>query len=83
MASFSSDTDDILPCVRVVSKREHLCKGGIVSTNPSWWAKDARGIELCRVCDDCEEEKLSQYRPEILSGYDQGDVDEPIEAEEY
>jgi hypothetical protein len=27
----------------------------------------------------CEAEKLAQYRPEILSGYNQGDVDEPIE----
>lgn len=47
----------------------------------SWWAKDAQGIELCRVCDRCEREKLSRYRPEILEGYDQGDVDEQIEPE--
>jgi hypothetical protein len=48
----------------------------------SWWAKDAQGIELCRVCDECEEAKLSRYRPEILSGYSQADVNEPIEPEE-
>ena len=47
----------------------------------SWWAKDAQGIELARVCDVCEEEKLSRFRPEILTGYDQSDVDEPIEPE--
>ncbi len=47
----------------------------------SWWARDAQGIELCRVCSHCEAEKLSRYRPEILSGYDQSDVDEPIEAD--
>jgi hypothetical protein len=62
--------------------REHVCVGGAISTNPSWWAKDARGIELCRVCDECEAEKLAGYRREILSGYDQSDVDEPIEEPE-
>jgi hypothetical protein len=48
----------------------------------SWWENDARGIPLCRVCDKCEEEKLKKYRPEILTGYNQSDVDEQIEAEE-
>lgn len=47
----------------------------------SWWERDAQGIELCRVCDLCRAAKLSRYRPEILSGYDQSDVDEPIEGE--
>ena len=62
---------------------EHECKGGRMSTEPTWWEYDAQGIELCRVCDRCRAEKLSRYRPEILSGYDQSDVDEPIEPEEY
>lgn len=48
----------------------------------SWWAKDAQGIELCRVCDGCKAEKLSRYRPEILSGYTQNDVNEPIEEDD-
>lgn len=61
--------------------REHACRGGIPSTEPSWWAHDAQGIPLCRVCDRCEREKLSVYRPEILSGYDQLDVDELIDAD--
>ena len=61
--------------------REHACRGGMPSTEPSWWAHDAQGIPLCRVCDRCEREKLSVYRPEILSGYDQLDVDEPIDAD--
>jgi hypothetical protein len=47
----------------------------------SWWEHDAQGIPLCRVCDKCIDEKLSRYRPEILSGYTQADVDEPIEGE--
>jgi hypothetical protein len=61
--------------------REHVCKDGETSTDPSWWAKDAQGIPLCRVCDRCEDEKLAAYRPEILTGYDQSDVDEPIEPD--
>ena len=47
----------------------------------SWPEYDARGIYLCRVCDLCRKAKLSIYRPEILTGYDQSDVDEPIEPD--
>jgi hypothetical protein len=47
----------------------------------SWWVHDAQGIELCRVCARCERTKLSRYRLEILTGYDQHDVDEPIEPD--
>jgi hypothetical protein len=47
----------------------------------SWWEHDAQGIPLCRVCEKCIDEKLSRYRPEILSGYTQADVDEPIDGE--
>ncbi len=61
--------------------REHSCLYGLPSSEPSWWAHDARGIPLCRICDTCKREKLSRYRPEILTGYDQHDVDELIEAE--
>jgi len=43
---------------------------------------DAQGIFLCYACDECRDEKLSHYRPEILHHYTQDDVDEPIEAEE-
>lgn len=59
--------------------REHSCANGTVSDEPSWWAYDARGIPLCRVCSSCQREKLSRYRPEILTGYDQSDVDELID----
>lgn len=48
----------------------------------SWWENDAQGIPLCRVCGECREAKLSRYRPEILTGYTQADVNEPIEPEE-
>ena len=56
-----------------------LCSCG--SGEPSEWAYDAQGIELARVCSSCRREKLSRYRPEILSGYTQDDVNEPIEGD--
>lgn len=61
--------------------RTHTCLNDEPSTEPSWWAKDAQGIDLCRVCDRCERTKLARYRPEILTGYDQSDVNEPIEPD--
>lgn len=54
------------------------CGSGLTS----WWETDAQGIELCRVCDRCRKEKLAKFRPEILTGYTQADVDEPIEPDE-
>jgi hypothetical protein len=45
----------------------------------SYWVNDAQGISLCRVCSICRSAKLSRYRPEILSGYDQSDVNESID----
>jgi len=47
----------------------------------SWWISDAQGIPLCRVCEKCEAAKLMRYRPHILTGYDQSDVDERIEED--
>ena len=47
----------------------------------SEWEFDAQGIELCRCCDDCRDERLAQYRPEILSGYTPEDMDEPLEGD--
>jgi hypothetical protein len=47
----------------------------------SWWEYDAQNIPLCRVCRRCVEAKLKGYRPEILTGYTQADVDEPIEPD--
>ena len=55
------------------------CRCG--SGQESWWECDAQGIPLCRVCSSCQDEQLSKFRPEILTGYDQSDVDEPIEPE--
>jgi hypothetical protein len=49
----------------------------------SWPEYDAQGIYLCRVCEKCRKAKLAGYRPEILTGYTQADVDEPIEPDEW
>lgn len=62
--------------------QDHICVGGEESDEYSWWEYDAQNIPLCRVCDKCREEKLSGYRPEILRGYTQADVDEQIEPDE-
>lgn len=45
-------------------------------------AHDAQMIYLCSGCETCLPEKLKKYRPEILFGYDQSDVNEPIEPED-
>ena len=57
-----------------------LCSCG--SGKPSHWEYDAQGCALDRVCPDCKKTKLSKYRPEILTGYTQADVDEPIEEDQ-
>ena len=61
--------------------QQHSCLNDIPSSEPSWWARDGRGIELCRVCDLCIDYKLARYRPEILSHYNEHDVCEPIEED--
>lgn len=53
------------------------CKGQHRPGDGSWWARDGYGIELCRVCDDCEPIKLERYRPDVRERYD---TDEAIEA---
>lgn len=43
--------------------RECPCGSGL----HSWPLHDARGIYCGRVCDQCEEEKRAQFRPEIFT----------------
>ena len=45
-----------------------------------WWEYDARGIELCKVCQLCIDVKLAQYRPEVLTNPSY-EADEPIEED--
>lgn len=62
--------------------RLHTCAGGaVVQAAPEdiWPEHDAQGVFLCFVCDHCKAEKLAAFRPEVLKGYDQSVVDEPIE----
>lgn len=47
---------------------------------PSMWNHDARGIPLCRTCDDCHETKMARYRPDVLTNADYWH-DEPIDAD--
>ena len=56
--------------------QNHQC-----NRNESWWEHDAQRIPLCRVCPKCRDAKLSAYRPEILTGYTQADVNEPIDSD--
>jgi hypothetical protein len=69
-----------MPDVTEAEIRIGICRCG--SGLFSWWMLDARGIPCCRVCEKCEAKAKKKYRPEILTGYNQDDVDEPIEPEE-
>ena len=39
---------------------------------------DGHGIFLCYACENCEAEKLGEFRPDIMESYD---ASEPIEAD--
>lgn len=52
------------------------CGSGLNSS----WQYDARGIELCRTCPKCHEEKMSHYRQDVLTNPNY-DADEAIEEE--
>ena len=43
---------------------------------------DAQRIFCCYICDKCAAERRARFRPEILRGYTQADVDEPIEPDD-
>lgn len=63
--------------MRTLKTPEDPCAAG--HEDYAWWEHDAQGIPLVRVCDRCVDLRLSRYRPEILTGYTQADVDESIE----
>lgn len=50
------------------------------SGKPRSWQYDARGIELCRTCEDCHERKMAGYRREVLNN-PAYEADEPIEED--
>lgn len=49
----------------------------------SWWLNDAKGIPLCRVCEECQTAAKRTYRPEVLgeSGNYEDVVEEQIEPD--
>jgi hypothetical protein len=51
------------------------------SGKDSYWQHDARGIPLCRTCDDCHETKMKRYRQEVLTNPSY-EADEPIDADD-
>ena len=60
---------------------ENSCEYGHVHEE-TWWEFDARGIPLCKVCDNCQDERLGGYRLDVLEDPSYWS-DEPIEAEDY
>jgi hypothetical protein len=50
------------------------------SGQDSWWRHDARGIPLCRVCEECEQEKIAKYRRDVLTDTNYW-ADEQIESQ--
>lgn len=56
------------------------CRGTHTRGDGSWWLRDARGIEIARVCQVCEPEVKADYRPEIFTN-PQYWTDEPVEEQ--
>jgi hypothetical protein len=56
-----------------------LCQCG--SGLSSRWVFDARGIEIARVCDYCQDARLAIYRHEVLIDPNYT-ADEPIEPDD-
>ena len=77
---FDGGRKNVMKAVNVAENNGRSCECG--SGLSSEWQYDGQGIELCRACPKCKQKKLSKYRPEILRGYTQSDVDEPIESED-
>lgn len=59
---------------------DKTCNGVHTKNDGSWWANDARGIPLARVCDLCYAKKTSKYRKEVLTDGNY-QADEPIDGE--
>ena len=62
-----------------VDLQSHACKQD-PEVDYSWEEYDARGIYLCRVCEKCEEAKLSMYRQDVLTNSNY-EADEAIEED--
>jgi hypothetical protein len=62
----------------ILENNMRICQCG--SGKESWAEYDARGIFLCHVCEECREEKLSHFRPDVLTDPNYWH-DEPIDEE--
>jgi hypothetical protein len=62
----------------ILSNKACSCGSG----KPKEALYDARGIFCCYYCEDCEKEKRSRYRADVLEDPDYI-ADEPIEPEDY
>lgn len=74
------DARRVFDHTRIVSGEDGATgQGGVASSEPSWWEKDAQHVPPVRVCVRCKAEKLAGFVPKILTGYDQSDIDEPLD----
>jgi len=73
---------NVMPTITRENLHEHR---GTHDKSNSWWMGDAKGIPLCRVCEDCIEVAESMYRPEVLgvSGRYEDVIEENIEPDEF
>ena len=69
-------TDLLRPLATTLNQEEQMedeltCKDDpniINHASPNTWEEyDARGIYLARVCEHCVKQKLSKYRPDVLT----------------
>jgi len=58
-----------------MNQRPCPCGSGLDSS----WNHDARGIPLCRTCEDCHYKKMATYREDVLHDPNYW-ADEEIEA---
>ena len=44
----------------------HICLNGAYSTTDEWWVHDGQGVPLVKVCDQCFNDKVRRFRPEVF-----------------
>lgn len=71
------EVEDVPGVLEVINEND-LCDCG--SGKQKQALNDARSIFCCYVCEDCEQEKSSRYRPEVLTDSNYY-ADEPIDED--
>jgi len=77
---FADGTVRPMPATGVAEGRYDAKPCDCGSGQNSFWANDARGIPMKRVCPKCRDEKLKGYRQDVLSDPNY-EADEPIEPD--